>query len=71
MPERPEVVYFKIYVDSTSLHQNIKEVEILNDTILANISDGDLHEGLKGKQFLSSSTHGKYFFFTPTMILRL
>lgn len=62
MPELPEVVYFKRYVDSTSLHHKIGEVEVLNDSILSGVSVEDLNQELKGKQFLSSSTHGKYLF---------
>ncbi|MGK7368768.1 MAG: Fpg/Nei family DNA glycosylase [Candidatus Halalkalibacterium sp. M3_1C_030] len=62
MPELPEVVYFKKYIDSTSLHQQISEVEVENDTILTGISAGDLRKELEEHQFQSTSTHGKYLF---------
>ena len=62
MPELPEVVYFKKYIDATSLHQQISEVEIENDKILSGISADDFQNQLKGSQFESCSTHGKYLF---------
>ncbi|MDX1586026.1 MAG: DNA-formamidopyrimidine glycosylase family protein [Balneolaceae bacterium] len=62
MPELPEVAYFKNYVDATSLHQKISEIEVLNDTIIYKGSAGDLKEVLRGSQFTSTSTHGKYLF---------
>lgn len=62
MPELPEVVYFKKYIDATSLHQQIGDVEVENDTILTDISADDLQKQLKGSQFKSCATHGKYLF---------
>jgi len=62
MPELPEVVYFKKYIDATSLHQQLSDVEIENDTILSGITPAGLQKHLKECQFQSTSTHGKYLF---------
>lgn len=62
MPELPEVVYFKKYIDATALHQQIIDVEVGNDAILSGISASGLQKELQGCQFQSTSTHGKYLF---------
>jgi formamidopyrimidine-DNA glycosylase len=38
MPELPEVINFKRYIDSTYLHQKIQHVEVLKPDILSNIN---------------------------------
>ena len=59
MPELPEVETFKRYLDKTSLKQSINKVQILDERILDTEKD-NLKKLLKGKQFESSTRHGKY-----------
>lgn len=62
MPELPEIINFKQYVDATSLHQEIERIEIHNENILDECTRIDLQDHLLEKQFESASTHGKYLF---------
>jgi formamidopyrimidine-DNA glycosylase len=62
MPELPEVEIFKRYLDATSLHQRIDEVEVRNAYILKETSARELACGLKGRRFESSRRHGKHLF---------
>jgi len=62
MPELPDVEVFKRYVDATSLHQDIHEVEVEDTRILENISASKLKSSLKGRRFDATSRHGKYLF---------
>ena len=59
MPELPEVEIFKRYLDKTSLKQEIKDVKIIDERVL-NVDDSYLIKSVKGKQFESSTRHGKY-----------
>lgn len=61
MPELPEVSYNKEYVDATSLHQEIAEVEAEDSRILQN-SLQDFKTTLKGFSFTESKRVGKYLF---------
>jgi len=62
MPELPDVEIFKRYLDATSLHQRIEDVEVRNAYILKEITGRELARGLKGRQFESSRRHGKHLF---------
>lgn len=62
MPELPELIYFKQYLDATSLHQPIRSVDVLNETILTDSSTEDIQDALEGRSFLSTFQHGKYLF---------
>lgn len=61
MPELPSLEIFKQYFDSTSLNQEIKEINIHNPEILVDITENDLKEFLN-RYFVSSSRYGKYLF---------
>lgn len=62
MPELPEIMGFKKYIDSTSLQQKIQDVDVKNEKVLTDGSPAEFQEALNGKQFKSTSTHGKYLF---------
>lgn len=62
MPELPEVLHFKHYIESTALNQPIGDVDILNDQILANGNEQQFKKNLSGNVFESCSNYGKYLF---------
>jgi formamidopyrimidine-DNA glycosylase len=62
MPELPEVETFKRYLDSTSLHQRITDVEVCDAYVLKNVSARELVRRLKGHRFENSHRHGKHLF---------
>src|SRR5215472_13181307 len=62
MPELPEVETFKRYLDSTSLHQRIVNVEVLDAYVLKRVSARELTHRLKGRRFENSYRHGKHLF---------
>lgn len=62
MPELPEVETFKRYLDNTSLHQRITEVEVCDAYVLKNVSARELARRLKGHRFEKSHRHGKHLF---------
>ena len=62
MPELPEVETFKRYLDSTSLHQRITNVEVRDAYVLKRVSARQLARRLKGLRFESSHRHGKHLF---------
>ncbi len=62
MPELPDVEIFKRYLDATSLHQRIDDVDVRNAYILKETSARELARGLKGRRFESSRRHGKHLF---------
>lgn len=62
MPELPDVQVFKEYLDATSLHQVIREVEIFRRDILGGVSSRSLKRRLKGKRLESTWRHGKFLF---------
>lgn len=61
MPELPSLEIFKQYFDSTSLNQEIKEININNPEILFDITEDNIKE-LVNRYFVSSSRYGKYLF---------
>ena len=62
MPELPEVETFKRYLDATSLHQRITDVNVLSRYLLKDVSAPKLAHQLKGRRFESSKRHGKHLF---------
>src|SRR5919204_1026018 len=62
MPELPDVETFKRYLDATSLHQRIDDVDVRKAYILKNTSARELARRLKGRRFESSRRHGKHLF---------
>ena len=62
MPELPEVETFKRYLDSTSLHQRITDVEVRDAYVLKGVSARELARRLKGRRFENSHRHGKHLF---------
>ena len=62
MPELPEVETFKRYMDSTSLHQWITNVDVRDAYVLKRVSARELARRLKGRRFENSHRHGKHLF---------
>jgi formamidopyrimidine-DNA glycosylase len=62
MPELPEVETFKRYLDSTSLHQRITNVEVRDAYVLQDVSARELAHRLRGRSFECSRRHGKHLF---------
>lgn len=62
MPELPDVEVFKQYLDATSLHQEIEDVDVRNRKILEDTSVQELGKGLNGRRLESTYRHGKYLF---------
>jgi formamidopyrimidine-DNA glycosylase len=62
MPELPEVETFKRYLDATSLHQRIVDIDVRSAYLLKGISRRDLVRQLKGRCFEWSRRHGKHLF---------
>jgi formamidopyrimidine-DNA glycosylase len=62
MPELPDVETFKRYLDATSLHQRITDVDVCNAYVLKDVSAHELVRELKGRRFESSRRHGKHLF---------
>jgi formamidopyrimidine-DNA glycosylase len=61
MPELPDVEVFRQYLDATSLHQEIEEVDVRSRQVLET-SARRLRRGLKGHRFESTRRHGKNLF---------
>jgi formamidopyrimidine-DNA glycosylase len=62
MPELPEVETFKRYLDQTSLHQRITNVEVRDAYVLKRVSARELARRLRGQRFENSQRHGKHLF---------
>jgi formamidopyrimidine-DNA glycosylase len=62
MPELPEVETFKRYLNCTSLHQRITDVEVRDAYVLKGISARELARYLKGHRFENTHRHGKHLF---------
>ena len=62
MPELPDVETFKRYLDATSLHQRIVDVDVRNAYVLKDVSARELANQLRGRRFESSRRHGKHLF---------
>ena len=62
MPELPDVEVFRKYMDSSALHQKIKKVHVLDDSVLRKITPRSFQKSLKNRSFVETSRHGKYMF---------
>jgi formamidopyrimidine-DNA glycosylase len=62
MPELPDVETFKRYLDATSLHQRITEIDVRSAYVLKGVSARELARRVKGRSFESSRRHGKHLF---------
>lgn len=62
MPELPDVELYKQYLDATSLHKKIEDVEVTTAKILGHVSSRRLQMRLKGHRFQSTKRHGKHLF---------
>ncbi|MGM0399733.1 MAG: DNA-formamidopyrimidine glycosylase [Chloroflexota bacterium] len=60
MPELPDVEALRQYLQATSLHQEIGDVEVRSDQVLEGTSGEVLKETLVGRSFASTRRHGKY-----------
>jgi formamidopyrimidine-DNA glycosylase len=66
MPELPDVQVFKEYLDSTALHQRIRDVDVSADGMLENVSTRTVKSRLKGHELASTRRHGKNLFVRVT-----
>lgn len=62
MPELPDVQIYKEYIDATSLHQSIKNVEVTDERILKGISEDQFKQKLSGQSLNETHRHGKHLF---------
>jgi formamidopyrimidine-DNA glycosylase len=62
VPELPDIEIFKRYIDATSLHQKISNIEVRNERVLGAVSARKLQSTLKGHTFESTRRHGKNLF---------
>jgi len=62
MPELPDVEVFRRYLNSTALHQTIRETDVRAQGILEDLTPTKLQSQLKGRQLESTDRHGKYLF---------
>ncbi len=62
MPELPDVECFKMYLDDTSLHQEIVATEVPDPGILDGISARPFQMCLQGESMEATSRHGKFLF---------
>lgn len=62
MPELPDVEVLRRYLDATSLHKEIEEVEVFSRQVLEDISAENLKAALLGRTFESTRRHGKWTF---------
>lgn len=62
MPELPDVETYRRYLDATSLHQRIAQVQVESPSILFETSPQGLGHALKHKSFQSTQRRGKYLF---------
>mgnify|MGYP001171161134 CR=1 FL=1 len=62
MPELPDVETMRRYLQATSLHQQIEEVDVRSEQLLAQTAVEELKERLIGHSFNSTRRHGKWLF---------
>jgi formamidopyrimidine-DNA glycosylase len=62
VPELPDVETFRRYLDASSLHQEIQDVDVHASRMLQGVSRQRLRGGLEGGEFLSTARHGKFLF---------
>ena len=62
MPELPDVEALRQYLQATSLHQEIAEVDLRANALLEETKPARLAGELVGRSFESTCRHGKYLF---------
>lgn len=62
MPELPDVESLRRYLDATSLHQTIRQVDVDAARELSGISAARLRERLEGRSLVETRRHGKHLF---------
>lgn len=62
MPELPDVEIWKRYVDATSLHAKIEDIDLSAPAMLEDTSPRTLRRRLVGGDFDRTMRHGKYLF---------
>src|SRR6056297_1959735 len=62
MPELPDVAVNQQYLESTALHQDLERVDVLDAAVLQQVSVQRLSSTLVGRQFASTTRHGKHLF---------
>lgn len=62
MPELPDVEVYRRYMNATSLHQAVSEVEVPAPKLLSGTTPQGLGLALKGRSFCETRRHGKYLF---------
>lgn len=62
MPELPDVEVYKQYIQSTSLHQVIDEIDLRSPELLGETRPDTLKNALLDDSFQSCHRHGKYLF---------
>lgn len=62
MPELPDVEYFRTYLNATSLHRKIEDVDIRSADILKGATARTLRRRLRGQSLISATRHGKFLF---------
>jgi formamidopyrimidine-DNA glycosylase len=62
MPELPDVETLRQYLQATSLHQEIADVDLRADVLLEETEPARLADALVGRNFESTHRHGKYLF---------
>lgn len=62
MPELPDVEVYRRYLETTSLHQPIRRVEVESPGVLANTSPTGLARAIRKRAFEAADRHGKYLF---------
>lgn len=60
MPELPDVAVFGKYLESTSLHRRVGEVEIEDASLLKSVTGSELRNKLNGESLESVLRRGKY-----------
>lgn len=63
MPELPNVEIFKRYIDATSLHKTVRQVDVLDSTVLGMKPD-QLISSVTGHNFKHTERFGKYLLIT-------
>jgi formamidopyrimidine-DNA glycosylase len=62
MPELPEVESFRKYIEDTSLHQRIADVQLAAQGMFIDTTDKELKKILEGNSFSGTFRHGKFLF---------
>lgn len=62
MPELPEVEVSRQYLEATSLHQEVAEVDVRDAYVLKDVDPDELDAALRGRKLIGGRRHGKLLF---------